>query len=84
MSLSVAVVISLSACSHQTAREKLDDIQYSAKPHPAAYAAENFYLDNRSPEPTGIRNWEFYFKHCMLEGRSPVPPKANYDCTEPY
>lgn len=72
------------ACSNQTVREKLDDIQYSARPRSAAYAAENFYLDNRSPEPTGAPKWEFYFKHCMLEGRNPVPPKAEYNCTDPY
>lgn len=55
----------------------------SARPRHAAYAAEGFTLDNRSPEPRAYRAWDFYYKHCTLVSRNPWPTRDEYDCSDP-
>lgn len=75
----------LSACSSgPTAREQIEAKQDRARPKAAAYAADGFMMDHRSPEPRPYHAWEFYYKHCALVSRNPVPNKSEYDCADPY
>lgn len=82
--LVIFLVIFLSACAAPTARERLEERRAAANPRGAAYAAEGFTLDWRSPEPRPYQAWEFYFKHCSLEGRYPYPRKSEWTCTDPF
>lgn len=74
----------LTACSSPTARQQIEAKQARANPRAAAYAADGFTLDHRSPEPRPFRSWEFYFKHCNLVSRNPFPTQDEYACTEPF
>lgn len=68
-----------------TARERIEATQDRARPRSAAaYAADGFMMDHRSPEPRPFHAWEFYYKHCALVSRNPIPSKAEYDCSDPY
>ncbi len=79
-----ALLTILSACSSPTVREQLDERQNRNRAAAAAYAAEGFTMDHRSPEPRPYRSWEFYYKHCTLVSRNPYPSRDEYDCTNPY
>jgi hypothetical protein len=49
---------------------------------PAAYAADNMTFD----KPRLIREpneFQFYYKHCQLDERTPPPRGAIWDCTTP-
>lgn len=49
---------------------------------PAAYAADNMTFDkpHRAHEPN---EFNFYYKHCQVEERTPPPRGAIWECTEP-
>jgi hypothetical protein len=49
---------------------------------PAAYAADNMTFDKPQSkrEPN---NFNFYYKHCALDERTPPPRGAIWECTEP-
>lgn len=67
-----------------TARERIEAAQDRGKPRAAAYAADGFMTDHRSPEPRPYKAWEFYYKHCVLVSRNEIPNKAEYNCSDPY
>jgi hypothetical protein len=79
------VLISLlwSGCASKTSREIMEEKNSTARPRPAAYGMEHFYLDNRSPADRQTREWDFFYKHCNLMGRDIPTNKADWDCTEP-
>jgi hypothetical protein len=79
------ILISLicGGCASKTSREIMEEKNSSARPRPAAYGTDNFYLDNRSPPDRQIRQWDFFYKHCKLVGRDLPTNKADWDCTDP-
>ncbi len=79
----LCLVMGLSACASRTAREIIDEKQGQSKARAAAYAAEGFTMDHRSPDPRPYRAWEFYYKHCTLVSRNPFPDRSEYSCTDP-
>ncbi len=84
----IAVVLSgsnlISCASAKTSKEVMEERNSSARPRSAAYAADNFYLDNRNPADRETRGWDFFYKHCKLMGReNTAPNKADWDCTDP-
>jgi len=78
------LVLILGACSTKSARQTLEEKQYSAKPRGAAYAADGFMMDHRSPDARAYRPWQFYYKHCNLVSRNPYPDRAEHYCTSPH
>ena len=71
-------------CSSLTAQERIEERRSSANPRGAAYAADGFTLDHRSPEPLPYEKFEFFYKHCTLQGRNPFPNRSEWSCTDPY
>lgn len=53
---------------------------------PAGLAASSMHI--RKPMPVHKKNedsnWDFYFKHCSVNGRESYFSKTSYDCTGPY
>lgn len=79
----LALVLLLPACASPSARELLEAKQDRSRAHRAAYAADGFTLDHRSPDSRPYRAWDFYYKHCSLVSRNPFPNKAEFACTDP-
>ncbi len=75
-----------SACSSSSTSSlsKLESRQNSAHPRAAAYAAEGFTMDHRSPDSRPFRAWEFYYKNCVLISRNPYPDRAEYACQDAH
>jgi len=80
----ISFFILFAACSAPTARERMEAEQNRANPQGAAYAADGFTLDHRSPEARPFHPWEFYYKHCSLVSRNPYPDRSEYSCSDPY
>jgi hypothetical protein len=78
----LALGLALSSCATST-REILDERQSRGRPRSAAYAADGFTMDHRSPEPRPYPAWDLYYKHCTLVSRNPYPSRTEYACTEP-
>ena len=76
-------ILLIASCAAPTGRERIEERRASAKPKGAAYAAEGFMMDWRSPEPRANGGWDFYFKHCTLDDRNPYPKRSDWDCTGP-
>lgn len=72
----------LSGCASST-YEELQSKRDQGHPRAAAYAADGFTLDHRSPEPRPFRAWQFYFKECALVSRNPYPSKTEFECSDP-
>jgi len=85
--LDLAIVITLigylTGCA-STTRERLEERQNRNNARAAAYAADGFTLDHRSPEPRPYNPWEFYYKNCTLVSRNPYPSQAEYACADPH
>lgn len=80
----IGLALVLSACASPSARERLDERQSRNNARAAAYAADGFTTDYRSPEPRPFRPWEFYYKNCSLVSRNPYPDRAEYSCSDPH
>lgn len=75
----------LLGCANKlTPRERMEQRTANARPHPAVWSTESFYLHHRSPPEKEVEKWEFYFKHCRLVDRNPFPTHDEYNCSEPY
>ena len=52
----------------------------------SAFTASSMHF--RKPMPTHSReepnNWEFYFKHCSMNGNESYFSKTSYDCSGPF
>ncbi|MEZ0393365.1 MAG: hypothetical protein ACAH59_14190 [Pseudobdellovibrionaceae bacterium] len=81
---SVFLLLFLVGCSSKSARSTIEETQDRARPRAAAYAADGFMMDHRSPEGRAYRPWQFYYKHCTLVSRNPYPDRAEHSCTTPY
>lgn len=62
----------------------MEDRRAPSRARAAAYAADGFTLDHRSPEARPYRPWQFYYKHCTLVSRNPYPDRAEHACTDPH
>jgi len=58
------------------------DSESSARPE--AYAADHMLFRTPAPDRRGERNWEFFYKHCSMNGNETYYSKTSYDCTGPY
>ena len=63
--------------------EQLQERRDQGNAAAAAYAAEGFTLDHRSPDSRPARAWQFYYKNCALVSRNPYPSKTEYECADP-
>jgi hypothetical protein len=50
--------------------------------HPSAYAADNMTF-NKPQVQREPQSFEFYYKHCQVDERTPPPRGAIWECTEP-
>jgi hypothetical protein len=73
----------LTACASKPDYERIEERQSQSKARAAAYAADGFTMDHRSPDQRPNRAWDFYYKHCALVSRNPYPNRAEYDCADP-
>ena len=49
-----------------------------------AYAAEAMHFRKEMPKRANPRTWEFYYKHCALNGNESHYSKSSYSCSGPY
>ena len=77
-------LILLTSCAAPSSREVMADRLRGQNARAAAYAAEGFTLDHRSPEDRPYRSWEFYYKHCSLVTRNPYPSRDEFECSDPF
>lgn len=70
-------------CSSPSGLDRVRQVQDSAKPRAAAYAADGFMAEHRGFQERPYQAWEFYYKHCTLVSRNPYPNRAEYACNEP-
>ena len=49
-----------------------------------AYAAEGMHFRKPVPDRREFKPWEFYYKHCALNGEESFYSKTSYDCSGPY
>lgn len=80
----IVLALAIQGCATSSTREILQNKQDKNRAHRAAYAADGFTLDHRSPDSRPNRAWEFYFKNCSLVSRNPYPNKAEFACSDPY
>lgn len=71
----------LLGCASPSSREKMDAVQSKSNASSAAYTAESFFLDYRSPGDREVENQEFFFKQCELVSRKRFPSRSEYECT---
>jgi hypothetical protein len=85
LSMGFLLTQTLLGCANKASpRERMEQRNANARPHPAAWSTESFYLHHRSPPEKEAEKWEFYFKHCRLVQRNPFPTHDEYTCSEPY
>lgn len=73
----------LMGCS-MTASERMADERSKVRAHPAAFAADSFYLgtgEDRKPNSQDGSGKKFYFKDCELVSRKRFPVRAEYECS---
>lgn len=80
--LIISLLGMLAGCASPT-YEVLQERRDRNNARAAAYAADGFTLDHRSPEPRPIRAWLFYYKNCALVSRNPYPNKSEFECADP-
>lgn len=71
------------SCTSGSTYEQLQIKRDSGNVRAAAYAADGFTLDHRSPEMRPFRAWDFYYKNCALVSRNPYPNKSEFECADP-
>lgn len=49
---------------------------------PSAYAADNMMF-NKPQSQRELQSFDFYYKHCQVDERTPPPRGAIWECTEP-
>lgn len=54
----------------------------SAPTDPAAYAADWMTFE-RKRKPREKNSFDFYYKHCSIEDRAPIPVGDVWTCTDP-
>lgn len=59
------------------------DTDYSRAPGDA-YAAEAFTFRKGMPDRQYWKPWEFYYKHCSINGNEVFYSKTSYDCSGPF
>ena len=50
----------------------------------SAYAADGMTFRKDMPYRPNPKPWEFYFKHCAVNGNEVFYSKTFYDCSGPY
>src|SRR4051794_33981026 len=50
---------------------------------PAAYGAEAFMFRKDQPNHSNPRPWDFYYKHCAMNGEDTVYSATSYSCAGP-
>jgi hypothetical protein len=82
--VSLALLSSIvTACASTPDYLRIEERQSHSNARAAAYAADGFTMDHRSPDQRPNRAWDFYYKHCALVSRNPYPNRAEYDCADP-
>ncbi len=51
-----------------------------------AFTASGMHFRKTMParKPTAEQSWDFYYKHCSMNGNETHFSKTSYDCTGPY
>lgn len=76
---SIWLLLSATGCASPNPADKRP---LAARAHPAAYSQDHFTLDKERPERSA-NDFQFYYKHCTLEERQPLPKGGIWACTEP-
>ena len=51
---------------------------------PEAYASDGMTFRKPMPDRSDWKPWEFYYKHCSVNGNESHYSKTSYDCSGPY
>jgi hypothetical protein len=62
----------------------MPEMDEGSQADPNAFAADSFTFRKDMPDRRDWKPWEFYYKHCSINGREAFYSKTSYDCTGPY
>jgi hypothetical protein len=62
----------------------LPEVDDGSQARPEAYAADTMTFRKGMPDRRDWKPWEFYYKHCSINGREAYYSKTSYDCTGPF
>ncbi|MGZ3722675.1 MAG: hypothetical protein ACXVA9_07095 [Bdellovibrionales bacterium] len=54
-----------------------------SRANPAAYGSDGFTFRKDQPNHSDARPWDFYYKHCAINGDETVYSATSYDCSGP-
>lgn len=79
-------VLLLSACASSRGGWRMPDSadNDAANPDPASYGADAMTFRKDMPHRPDPPAWEFYYKHCSVNGNEAYFSKTSYDCSLPY
>jgi hypothetical protein len=56
---------------------------YEGNPDPASYGADAMVFSKDQPHRADPPAWEFYYKHCAMNGGDSYYSATSYDCSGP-
>lgn len=61
-----------------------DDADAQSTAAGEAFTADGMHFRKPMPDRRDSKPWEFYYKHCAMNGNEAYFSKTSYDCTGPY
>jgi hypothetical protein len=80
--LFVILFFSLAGCASQPGTWR-QPANFDGNPNPAAYAGDAMYFSKDQPHRPDPKPWEFYYKHCAMNGDETYYSATSYDCSGP-
>lgn len=60
------------------------DTDAGSPAHGDAYAADAMHFRKPMPDRREHKSWDFYYKHCSMNGQETYFSKTSYDCNGPF
>jgi hypothetical protein len=76
------LIFGLSACASKRGW-RMPDFDDGSTADAAAYGADGMYIGKEMPHRPDFKPWEFYYKHCSVNGDEAFYSKTSYDCAGP-
>jgi hypothetical protein len=80
--LALPFFILLLSCQ-STGGWKMPDTDDGSHANSAAYAADSMMFRKDMPHRDPSSDWEFYYKHCSMNGQRDIYTRDMYDCSGP-
>lgn len=62
----------------------LPELDEGSQAHPYTYNSDGMTFRKIMPDRREWKPWEFYYKHCSVNGNETYYSKTSYDCSGPY